>query len=334
MKALAPYLSGHWNDILGQRGVNDLQTYNYPPKMPISTRKDWKKEGRHPASTLDDIRGELLEPFGIDIAICNPLFGVQMMHNEDMAAALARALNTYIYEEWLKAEPRLRASIVVPMQNAELAAAEIEHWAGTQQFVQVLMLVSAELPLGKRVHWPIYQAAEKHGLPVCIHAGSLFRQSTTPGGMPTYYSETYTAQAGAFQSQLTSIITEGVFQKYPAIRFVLAESGVTWLPSLLTRIDKYWKAERVEVPWLKKSPSEYVRDHVRLTLQPFDAPADANVVRQMNEMVDSEHMLLFSTDYPHWQFNGDNPFPAGFDENLIKTIGVTNPLATYSRLNT
>lgn len=333
LKALGPYLSGHWNDSLQQRGVRDLQTYNYPPQMPLSVRKDWrKKDGQRPASTLADIRNDLLDPFGIDIAICNPTLGVQILHSEDLAAVLCRALNSYVYEEWLKPEPRLRASIVVPLQSPELAIEEIEHWAGVPQFVQILFLVSADQPLGKRRYWPIYQAAEKHDLPICVHAGSMFRYPTTASGLPTYYFENYAAQAGSFQSQLTSLVAEGVFQKYPGIKFVLAESGITWLPSLLTRLDKVWKGLRLEIPWVKESPSTLVHRNVRLTLQPFDAPDDGDSVKRLNRMIDAEDMLLFSTDYPHWQFDGMDVIPEGFDKDLIDRIARVNPLDTYSRL--
>ena len=43
-------------------------------------------------------------------------------------------------------------------------------------------------------------------------------------------------------------------------------------------------------------------------------------------------MLLFSTDYPHWQFDGAAAWPAGLDEALRQKIAVENPLRTYPRL--
>jgi len=43
-------------------------------------------------------------------------------------------------------------------------------------------------------------------------------------------------------------------------------------------------------------------------------------------------MLLFSTDYPHWQFDGTAAMPAGIDVGLAKKIMADNPLRTYARL--
>ena len=88
-----------------------------------------------------------------------------------------------------------------------------------------------ELPLGRRHFWPIYAACERHGLPLGIHAGSAYRNPVTSLGWPTWYIEDYASQSQGFQSQVASLIAEGVFAKHPALKVVLMESGVTWLPS-------------------------------------------------------------------------------------------------------
>ena len=92
------------------------------------------------------------------------LHGAIALFNEDMAAALCRAINDWMAKELLDREPRLRASILVPVHNPELAVAEIERVAPDRRFVQVLLFAMGEMLLGRRIYWPIYAAAEKHGL--------------------------------------------------------------------------------------------------------------------------------------------------------------------------
>ena len=256
---------------------------------------------------------------------------MQATFSEDLGAAMARAVNDWIAREWLDRDPRLRASIVVPQQNAELAVAEIERCAADRRFVQVMLLVSGELPLGRRQNWPIYAAAERHGLPVGIHAGSTYRHPNSPVGWSSYYSEEYINQAGAFQTQLTSLMAEGVFAKFPDLTVVLMESGVTWLPGYLWRLTKFWKGLRSEVPWVADPPATIVRDRVRLTLQPFDGPPDPATITRFMEHMGSDELLLFSTDYPHWQFEGTDAIPEGLDPALARKIMVDNPLRTYAR---
>jgi predicted TIM-barrel fold metal-dependent hydrolase len=133
---------------------------------------------------------------------------------------------------------------------------------------------------------------------------------------------------------LLSLLTEGVFQKFPKLKVVLVESGFTWLPGFLWRADKTWRGVRREVPWMTESPSVLVRRHVRFTLQPANAPPDGAMWDQVLEHIGSDELLLFSTDYPHWHYDGHNALPKGFPERLLPKLLVDNPLAIYSRLRT
>ncbi len=333
LKSLLPYMEEHWRDTVQARGMDELRSISYPSGSPLTARADWRPAEGRPAATLGQVQTQCLDAFGIDTAICNCLYGVQLLFSDDLAAAYARAVNRWIASEWLDRDPRLRASIVVPLQNIELAVDEIERCAADGRFVQILLLAGADQPLGKRHFWPVYAAAARHGLAVAIHAGSNYHNPSTAGGWASYYTEDYVAQAQAFQSQLTSMICEGVFSRHPDLKLVLLESGWTWLPAHLWRLTKYWRGLRTEIPWVDRSPFEIVRSNVRLSLQPADAPADdpAALLRIIDH-IQSDELLLFSTDYPHAQFEGDSPWPPGLPAELKRKIAVDNPRATYARL--
>jgi predicted TIM-barrel fold metal-dependent hydrolase len=332
MAALLPYLDGHWRDSVVDRGLNSLESINYPPNAPLTARADWRGKSGEPPNTLDMLRTHALDRWNIDIAVCNCLYGVQLLFSEDMAAAFAKAVNDWVAREWLDRDKRLRASIVVPMQNTDQAVAEIERCATDKRFVQVLVLAMGEAPLGRRQYWPVFEAAERHGLPIGIHAGSSYRHPVTSLGWPSWYVEDYCAQAQGFQAQVASLVCEGVFAKYSKLKVVLLESGVTWLPAFLWRLSKFWRGVRAEVPWVDRTPTEIVRDHVRLTIQPFDGPSDPAAVARLIDHLQSDDMLLFSSDFPHWQFDGDDIMPAGIPEKLHGKIRRDNALATYGHL--
>jgi uncharacterized protein len=333
IQALLPYLDEQWRDSVIDRGLNSLESMSYPPNAPLTARADWRGKAGEPPNTLDRLRTHALDRWNIDIAICNCLYGVQLLFSEDMAAAFAKAVNDWVAREWLDRDKRLRASIIVPMQNTDYAVAEIERCAADKRFVQVLVLAMGEAPLGRREYWPVYEAAERHGLPIGIHAGSSYRHAVTSLGWPSWYIEDYCANAQGFQAQVASLVCEGVFVKYPKLKVVLIESGVTWLPAFLWRLSKFWRGVRAEVPWVDRSPSEIVRNHVRLTIQPFDGPDDPKAVAQLIDHLQTDDMLLFSSDFPHWQFDGDDIMPPGIPEKLHGKILRDNALATYQRLN-
>jgi predicted TIM-barrel fold metal-dependent hydrolase len=334
-KALLPYLDPFWAEQLVDRHIDrsPFTLTSYPPNSPLSARPDWRQQDGAPGGDLDTIRRQALDPFGSRFAICNVLHGAIALFNEDMAAAFCSAVNDWVVKELLDREPRLRASILVPAHNPELAVAEIERVAHDRRFVQVLLLAMGEMLLGRRIYWPIYAAAEKHSLAIGIHAGSTYRHAPMASGWSAHRVEDYVAQSGAFESQVVSFLAEGVFQKFPSLRLVLLESGFTWLPNLLWRTSKTWRGVRSEVPWINQVPSEIIRDRVRLTLQPVDAPAgDAAALARTLDHIGSDRMLLFSTDYPHWHFDGEDALPDGLSNDTVRRILIDNPLETYPRL--
>src|SRR5262247_1064866 len=332
---LLPYLDEYWRDQFVSRHIDrySFVLTSYPPNSPLTARPDWRSPGGVPGGDLDMVRREALDRFGSRFAICNPLHGAIALFNEDMAAALCAAVNDWVARELLDREPRLRASILVPAHSAELAVAEIERLAADRRFVQVLLPAMGDMLLGRRLYWPIYAAAERHGLPIGIHAGSTYRHAPTSSGWPSHRVEDYVAQSTAFESQLLSLVAEGVFQKFSKLRVVLIESGFTWLPTWLWRTNKTWRGVRAEVPWIDRSPAEIVREHVRFTLQPSDAPrAEPQMLLRTLKHMGSDRLLLFSTDYPHWQFDADDILPDGLAEDTIGKILIDNPRDTYPRL--
>ncbi len=88
LKALHPYLSDHWRDTIIQRGVTSSNSIAYPANSPLTSRPDWRPADGKPGSDLALLRQQALDPFGTSLAICNCLYGVQLLFSEDMARRL------------------------------------------------------------------------------------------------------------------------------------------------------------------------------------------------------------------------------------------------------
>jgi uncharacterized protein len=252
----------------------------------------------------------LLDEYAIDYGILNPgnslHFGLSP--EADYAAALISAVNDIMVEDWLPADPRYRTSLVVYPNDPELAVREIHRLGDHPGVVQVLMPSAARIPYGQRFYHPIYAAAAEYDLPIAIHPGTEgvgISGSPMAVGYPSSYLEWHTDLVQSYIGHLVSMVTEGVFVKFPTLKFVLVEGGVSWLPPILWRFDKNWKALRMTTPWLNRPPSEIIHDHVLLTTQPIEEPDEPAHLEAMLGMFDAARMLMFSTDYPHW--DGDTP---------------------------
>ena len=276
------------------------------------------------------LREQTLDFWEADYGILNCAYWVQTVHNEYLAAALATATNNWQVEHWLDPEPRLRASLVVSSQNPLTAAQEIERMGDHPGFVQVLLPVRSLMPYGKRHYDPIFEAAVRHNLVVGIHYGGAAGIPPSPSGWFSTYLEEYAGAGQIFQAQVISLVTEGTFDRFPDLRVALIEGGFTWLPSVMWRIDKEWRGLRHITPWIRRLPSDYMREHLRFTLQPMDAPPDPTQFLRMIGQLDSDDMLMFSTDYPHWQFDSpEEALPIGLPESLMKKILAENAREFY-----
>ncbi|HEY0274503.1 MAG TPA: amidohydrolase family protein, partial [Paenirhodobacter sp.] len=159
---------------------------------------------------------------------------------------------------------------------------------------------------GHPIYHPIYRAAEELGLAIGIHIGSNggMNPDSTAGGKVSLYAEMHPLWVQAIQTHATSFIMHGVFEKFPKLKLVLLEAGVSWVPGWLWHLDGDFKSLHREVPWLKRLPSEYFRDHISLTSQPMEVSPKRNQLIEMIEMFEGQKCLMFSTDFPHW--DGDD----------------------------
>jgi uncharacterized protein len=289
----------------------DLGLPGYPWAHPASWfRQDLQQDGGPPGADVAAVRRDVLDATGADVGILNAddVVLVSLMPSPYRAAALARAHNDWLRERWLAEEPRLRASVVCPAQDPVAAAAEIRRAAEDERFVQVLLCGGAERPYGEPRYLPIFEAAVECGLPVAVHSGGEgMGVAAPPGGAGpvSFYLEWHTlGSACSVMAHLVSLLAHGTFERLPGLRVVLMEGGVAWLPGILWRLDTNWRALRADTPWLERKPSEVVLEHVRFTTQPLEHTDGADALLwEMLEAAGAPEILLFASDYPHWDFD-------------------------------
>ncbi len=286
----------------------------------------WPQDGSMVGSDLDLMRRQLLDVYPIEYAVLlgQELRPVSSLPDADYAGALATAYNDLMRDQWLDQDDRLKGCILIAHQNPEAAAKEVRRAAQHQDMVGVLVSNGARIPYGQRYYDPIYKACVDLGLPLVLHTGSEgagINAAASPAGPPSYYVELRQGRSVGYQMHLTSMIFEGLFERYPTLKVVFVEGGYVWLPAFLWRLDSDWRALRSQTPWVKRAPSEYVFDHCRFASQPMETAENDRQLLTTFEWARAEKTLMFATDYPHWDFDSPEgalpPLPTGLKERVF-----------------
>jgi uncharacterized protein len=332
---LAPYLAEPFRSYL--RAGRRPYIYNgYFSPIGVRRRDALPPAGGSPGSDPQFTITDHVQRYDLAYAVLmgeSSQLGLANMPDPYWAQALARAYNDWLINRWFAADQRYLGSIYVATQEPQEAAREIERVGSHPQFVQVVLGAGARAPYGQRFYHPIYEAAQRHDLAIGIHVGSDgagTAASPTGAGYPSTYLEWHTLLSSAMSAHLVSFICEGVFERFPRLRLVLIEAGVSWFPGLMWRLDRDWRGLRRETPWLKRRPSEYAREHVRLTTQPLEEPENPQHLHQLLQMFPAEEMLLFASDYPHWDFDAPATSLAALPAHMRARIFGQNARELYN----
>ncbi len=328
---LYKYLPERWRRYHQMIGLRGHYGSYYPRAVRNAARLDsWPPSGSPPGSDLAFMREQLLDEWEMDYGILNCLFPAGGQVNLEYGAALATAINDWQIAEWTDLEPRLRASILLPYEDGDLAAAEIHRCAGQPGFVQILLTARTSEPLGRRKYWKIYEAAVQHDLPIGIHFGGVGGGPITGAGWPSHYIEDHCGMPQTFQAQIISMVCEGIFERFPTLKIVIIEGGFAWVPPMQWRLDRAWEKLREEVPYLKRPPSEYIDKHFWFTTQPMEEPLNPKYFLQLLDQFDGYNKLMFATDYPHWDFDApDQAIPVDLPLEQKRKIMAENARALY-----
>lgn len=345
---LAPYMTASWRRRLrlDEAPSSELvpgARYTLPMNQLFinvagAMRGDASDHGEMACSDPDFSARQLLDRHNIvrGVILGQHVLTIGALPDPDVAATIASAYNDWMQERWLEHDERWRGALLVAPQDPETAAKEIDRVGDRPGIVSIVLPLYTKA-MGERFYYPIYAAAQRHGLPICVHpAGteSVYTNGPRIAFSPTYYLEWHTVFVQSLQSHVVSLICHGVFERFPELKVIITEGGFVWAIESMCKLDRDWLALQDEVPWLTRAPSEYLREHIRFTTQPMLEPHRKEHLAQLLEMVYAEETCVFSSDYPHWDFDDPQRALAAVPPDLRRRILYDNPRALYGdRLN-
>jgi len=287
-----------------------------PLNFPLYPSDGWD---RRLLGTLGQFAGDAaswitaLDKGGMELSVLYPTLGLfaSFIRDRSWAVAICRAYNSFLSEAFVAVTPRLRAVALLPVQDPDAAARELERAVRDLGLCGAMLAADGPHLLGDRRFDPVYEVAQRLGVMVGVHASGSHLGGAGVDLFPTFIQAHTVSHAFGQMRQLTSMIFEGVPERFPALRLAFLEAGAGWAPYWMERMDdEFAKRGAAEAPVLRKRPSEYVRSGNIY----FSCEADEWLLPQALKLV-GENQIVYASDFPHW----DNSYPGSVDE--IQTRG-------------
>jgi uncharacterized protein len=331
---LLPFLDEEWHPWISDGGPR-LATRFYANTGSGRMDDAVREEDDLCAGDPDWVIQQLMEKYRIDLGVLTgSVVGLSIQHNSRAMRAIVRAYNDWTLEKWVRPHDCFKGSILVSCRDIEAAVHEIHRLGDDPGMVQVLISSAASMPYGHKYYWPIYAAAVEHGLPVGIHVGAEgvgVANPPTSVGYPSTFLEYHTDHSLTMMAHCVSLVTEGVFEEFPTLKYVFIEGGLCWVPHVMWRLDRLYSALKSETPYLKCRPSEYILRNCYFSTQPIEEPDTHRHLLEILDMLEADRSVVFASDYPHWDF--DNPLAAFtfFPKELKRRVFVDNSLDLYGQ---
>lgn len=247
---------------------------------------------------------EKMDELGIDKAVANNLGGTPL-RNPRLVPGYVNGTNNWLLDQFDRYDDIVGNMVISHHHAIDEMAEEIDRLAGEKNVVGIQFIGTPINPLpGHRRYDPIYEAAESHGLPICIHT------ATGNKGWPEqfWWSQTY-AEDHVYEhpfshmANIASMVLNGVFERFPDLEFLCQEAGLGYVPYLLERMDTAYETMGYDLPDIDRRPSDYVDDNIYFASQPLGhTETHFDQIAWTVDMVGPEN-VIFSSDSPHPDFD-------------------------------
>lgn len=261
----------------------------------------------YPGSDPAHVGRYLFEDRDVDVAILHPMTR-GIMPDRHLGSAICAAHNEMLAQRWLEDTTygeRFRGTIRVNPDDIEGALKEIDRWADHPRMVQIGIPLQSREVYGKPQFWPLWEEAERRGLPVAVHieGGNGVMNPPTPSGHPRTYPNYASFMALNYIYHLLNMIAEGVFERYPGFKIVWADGGSEMVTPFMWRMDTFGRPHLEQTPWAPNIPSSYLPGHVYFVQSRFDGVAQPGIAAEWAEMTGKVDMTMFGSSYPHWNMH-------------------------------
>lgn len=278
----------------------------------------------------------------IDYSLVFPtdLLALGLHPQSDLEVAIAFGYAYWMTEKILPCSEALKTMLYLPFSDPQACIRLVKEFAGKKGVVGFMVTSTRYQPVHHNSYMPLYKLLEGKGLPLGFHTVSNWMERPFQ-----QFNRFLSAHALGFplynMIQLTNLVINGIPERFPDLKMIFIEAGISWIPFIMHRLDSEYMCRTSEAPLLKKKPSEYIKNFY-FTSQPLEQIEDIEYMKKIFDLFDAENQLLYASDYPHQDFDSpstiyDLPFLSErakrkiLGENALNLFGIKDP-QLYARV--
>jgi uncharacterized protein len=244
-----------------------------------------------------------MDSMSVDYSCLFPtgMLNIGMHPQKEMEVELCWAYNRWVTEKVLpESDGRFYSMLCLPFSDADETLRQVEEFGGRKGVVGFMVTTVRHNPVHDNCYMKVYRAIEERGLALSFHSGfwwgeQVFRNCNRFLSVHALGFSFYNIL------HCTNWVINGLCERFPKLPVIWIESGLAWVPFLMQRLDHEYMLRTSDCPTLKKRPSDYMRDMYYST-QPMEVQ-DMEALQCTFRMVNAETQLMYSSDYPHWDFD-------------------------------
>ena len=230
-----------------------------------------------------------------------PMLFLGMHPQTDMEVFLCNAYNRWLTERIVPGEPGIVSLAVLPFNTPDEALKTVEKMATVDGVIGFCVTSTRYKPVHSNEYMKLYRTIEETGKPIAFHAGYHW-QDPSLATCNTFLGMHALGFAWCNIVHMTNWILNGIPERFPGLKSLWVESGLSWVPFLMQRLDDQYLMRQSEAPLLKRMPSEYMSENCWYTCQPMEK-SNIKAVECTFEMINAQSQLLFASDWPHFDFD-------------------------------
>jgi uncharacterized protein len=245
-----------------------------------------------------------MDAIGID-QLClfpTPMLGLGLTPRPEVEVGMARAYNRWLCDVVLAQEPRIKASLYLPLNDPEATYKMVKDFAGKKGVIGFTICSPHYKAVYDNAYMKTYALIEEMGLPLVFHGAFAWGQDKSVSLCNRFIAVHALGFSWFNILHCTNWLVNGMPERFPKLKVIWVESGLAWIPFLMQRLDNEWMMRSSEVPLLKKRPSGYMRE-MHYSTQPMEMVNNREALELTFKMINAETQLLYASDYPHWDMD-------------------------------